>query len=204
VLALPLHHYLGHHRVTRAELLGAAALTAGIAGFLLAAGAAPVPQSHPVTRDATAATISGIVAIIGCIMTARRARPVPAAGLLGAAAGIAFAGEAAFLQTAAADFLHGTAGLLGGPAVYGLAIAGAAGVALTQLAYRAGPLSAGLAALTILNPLCSIAITITIDHGHVRHTPGALAGEILGCGLLTGATIALTRPTHEAPATCGT
>ncbi|MGH7107365.1 MAG: hypothetical protein ACREFT_12730, partial [Acetobacteraceae bacterium] len=133
VLALPLHHHLGHHRVTRTELLWAAALSAGIAGFLLAAGAAPVPHTHPTTRAATEATVSGIAAITGCIMMARRARPVPAAGLLGAAAGIAFAGEAAFLQTAAPAFLHGTAGLLSSPALYGLVITGAAGVALEDV-----------------------------------------------------------------------
>jgi threonine/homoserine efflux transporter RhtA len=83
-----------------------------------------------------------------------------------------------------------------------LLVLGAVGFALNQRAFQAGPLTASLPALTVVEPIVSAVIGITMLHEEV---PAHGAGQWLLVGLsvaaMAAATIALSRATAELEAT---
>jgi drug/metabolite transporter (DMT)-like permease len=193
VLALPLNHWLNGTSVTFRELLWAALLAVGLTAFLLDSAPSQPSGRLPSHQAAGVAAAAGLAAIAGCVVVARRSGPALAAACLGAASGIAFSGEAACLQVATTVVGSGPLALLSSPACYAVLAAGFAGVALTQLAYRAGPMSAALPAIITLNPLVSIVVGVAVLHETVRHTPGAVLIEIGSFAVLCFAVTKLTR-----------
>lgn len=198
VLALPLNHYLNGIAVSGRELLWGAVLATGLTGFLLTS-AAGRPAARPATGNgAVTAIVVGLVLITGCFLAARGRNPRPAAALLGGGAAIAFTAEAAFLQTATGILTEPSHVLTSG-ASYGVAIAGVVGVGLTQLAYRAGPMSAALSTIITVNPLLSIILGLAIQHESFRHTPTAIIGETLTFAVLCLGAIALSAQSGSKP-----
>lgn len=180
VLALPLNHRVQHRRIGRAELAWAACATLALAGFITAAA----PRSHVAPIPANRLMwpfIAGACATVLCMLLARSQSPRAAAVALGTGAGIAFSVEAALLQTLTRPLLRHPLSTLAGPAPYGLIVAGAAGVFLTQLAYRAGPMRAALPAIVTVNPV----VSVLIDHLAVPRAPQA------GPGTTAAAAVAL-------------
>jgi hypothetical protein len=198
ILALPVNHYLSRTAVTRRELLWAGLLAVGLSGFLLTSGAGRAVTVSSSAPGAAVAVSIGVVAIIGCVVGARYAEQGLAAALLGAAAGTAFAAEAALLQVVSTTALTQPSALLGSAATYGVLVAGFAGVLLTQLAYRAGPMAAALPAIVTINPLVSVAYGVLVQHEPFRQSGAALVGEILGLVALCVGAVMLTRVARPA------
>jgi hypothetical protein len=193
VLALPLNHWLNRTSVTFRELLWAVLLAAGLTAFLLEAAPGQPSAQLPSQQAAGVAAALGVAAIAGCVVAARRSGQALAAACLGAASGIAFSGEAAYLQVTTSIAGTAPATLLSSPVCYAVVVAGFAGVALTQLAYRAGPMSAALPAIITLNPLVSIVVGVALRHESVRHSPGAVVIETVSFAVLCLAVAKLTR-----------
>lgn len=195
VVALPLNRLLTGQQVTRAEIAWAFALVAGLTGFLLSAAATPAPVVAGGSALTLAAVAAGVtVAIAGCLLLSRRATAGPAAAVLGVAAGAAYAAQALFLQaTAGIAAAGGPAALASHAAVYGLLLFGIGGFLLTQLAFRAGPFSAGLPAITATNPLGGVALGVLVNGEGLRSGFPAVAVETLSLAVLTAAVIALGR-----------
>ena len=190
VLALPLGHHVHGTRITRTELLWAGLVTASLAVFLAASssrsGAAPIAPDRLVLPAAAAAVAVGVCALIAHHGSAR-----VAAMSLGAAAGVAFCLEAALLQATTRSLLTHPLEILASPGPYGLVLAGATGVALTQLAYRAGPFSSALPAIVTVNPVASVLLGSLLgahlagtSAGTVAAELTALAGLVLAVGAL--------------------
>jgi hypothetical protein len=203
VLALPLNHHLNHSRITRPELLWAGLVTLSLASFLLVA--APSSASGPVaTHRLVAAAIAVAAAVACCVLLANRASRRMAALALGSASGLAFSMEALLLQVTTTALLHDPLAALTKPSLYGLVAAGVAGVTLTQLAYRAGPISAALPAIITVNPLGSVVLGVLVNGEQIRTSPLALAVEIASFACLALAVAALSRfpgaVTADAPA----
>ncbi|HET8601613.1 MAG TPA: DMT family transporter [Segeticoccus sp.] len=192
VLALPLNHRLNRTRLTRTEMVWAAVVTAGMAGFLLTAssgsGAAPIPLRGLLLPAIAAALLVGL-----CLLLARRTSPHLAALCLGVAAGVAFSLEAALLQTTTGELVTNPLSALATPTPYALVLTGAAGVALTQLAYRAGPLSSALPAIVTVNPVASVLLSALVGAGGIATSPGALAAEVCTLACLVVGVGALAR-----------
>ncbi len=200
VLALPLNHWINHSRITPAEMLWAAVVTAGLAGFLLMAAPA-APTTGPITGHQVAVLAIGVAAAItGCVLLARRASPVTAALAFGSASGLAFTLEAVLLQGSTSTLLHDPLMALSDPRRYGFVVAGVTGVALTQLAYRAGPISAALPAIITVNALASVLLGVLVAGDQIRATPLALVVEAASFACLAVAVIALS---HVPDATLG-
>ncbi|HET7173507.1 MAG TPA: DMT family transporter [Nocardioidaceae bacterium] len=193
VMALPLNHRLNHTRISRAELLWATVLTVGLAAFLLIA----IPRRAPVGPIPTARLVVpagvGLLVLVLCIAVASRAGSQLAAVALGTGSGIAFGFEAAFLQATADRLANQPAGLFGQATVYAWLASGFVGVVLTQLAYRAGPISAALPAVITVNPICSIVLGVVVGGDQLRQSPGAVVGEVVSFAVLAVAVGALAR-----------
>lgn len=195
VLALPLNHRVHGTRITHAELLWAALVTASLAGFLVAtatrSSAAPIPPGRLVTPAIAAAAAIGT-----CLLIARWRSAHAAALALGTAAGMAFSLEAALLQTTTGQLLARPLATMATPGPYALVVSGAAGVTLTQLAYRAGPLSSALPAIVTVNPVVSVLLTKTLAPPPGGTSMAALAAELSALACLVVTVGALARRSH--------
>jgi drug/metabolite transporter (DMT)-like permease len=194
VFALPLNHLLRREPVRGVEVLWAALLITGLAGFLLVATAGVPTGTEPADPGpAVGAGILLLVAAATLILTARRAGSTTAATLLGIATGVLFAVTASLLKVCTGRLIDGPVHLILSWQLYALVVAGAAGILLTQLAYQAGPLSASLPAITVVDPLVAVLLGVIVFDEHLRQSPAAVAGEVLFLALLGIAGVALGR-----------
>lgn len=192
VMALPLNHHLNRSRITRAELLWAGLVAASLASFLLVA--APSHATEPAeTHRLAVAAIALAAAVACCVLVAQKTPSRIAALALGSASGLAFSMEALLLQVTTTALLRNPVTVLVDPSSYGLVVAGAAGVVLTQLAYRAGPISAALPAIITVNPVASVILGVLVNGEQIRTSPLSLVLEMASFAGLALAVAALTR-----------
>jgi drug/metabolite transporter (DMT)-like permease len=192
LFALPVSVVLEGRRPSPVAWLWALVLVGGLAAFLLAGR----PSAGRVAADTDVlaiATIAGsaTMALIG--FAGHRWSRRHAAPLLGLAAGIGYGIVAALMKQTTAVALRGLVALVTTWPVYGLAAVGAVTLAVTQLAYRAGPLAQSLPALTVVDPAASVAVGAAVFHERLAQTPGALAVEVIGFALMAGASVVLAR-----------
>jgi hypothetical protein len=204
LFALPINRFLRHESVKRVELSWAAVLVAGLAGFLLLGTAGVHAGAQAADRGpAVAAGALTTVVVLVLVLAAHRGGRSAAATLLGLATGVLFAVTASLIKECTGLLAHGPGRLLSGWQLYALVVAGLTGVLLNQLAYRAGPLSASLPAITVVNPLVAILLGVMVFDERLRHSPLAIFGEVLFLGMLALATVSLSRleqlPVTETP-----
>ena len=94
--------------------------------------------------------------------------------------------------------MHSPVALLTRRQLYTLLAAGAVGLLLNQLSFQAGPLSASLPAITVVNPLLAVLLGVTVYDANLRHPPWAIATEAGFLVLFTAAAFALNG--HQAAA----
>ena len=121
----------------------------------------------------------GLVVVV-LLFLSRWGSPARRAALLGAAAALVWAIDAAVVK-AATEVLahHGWGGLFLHWPVYGVVVTGVLGTILLESAFAVGPLAASQSALLIVDPLASIAIGIELFGEQLRNSPGAIALEVL-------------------------
>ena len=193
LFALPASRLVANTRVAGVEWAWATLLLLGLTAFFVAAD--PLGQTHTGVDAGPAVLVAalGVLAVLGCIGLARRRSGGPAAALLGSAAGIAFAGMAALVKVVTDLFGHGVGVLLESWQIYAALGVGATGIFLSQLAYRAGPLSASLPALNSVNPLAGVAIGAVVFDERFRTGVVASGIEVAGLVIMTVAVVALSR-----------
>lgn len=192
LFALPLNRWLRAEPITLAELGWAAALVAGLVGFLVAS-AVEVTGAPADTGPAVVAGVLAVVVVGSLTVTARQRGRGRAATLLGCATGVAYAFTATLIKACTNVLSQGPLALLGSWQLYTLLVSGVVGLLLNQLAYQAGPLAASLPVITVIDPLLAVLLGVVIYDENLRHTPLALAGEILSLTVLALAATALTR-----------
>ena len=196
LFALLLRHW-GSPLITRAEIGWALTLSGCLIGFLILSGSVSGAQ-QPATADRLPAVIAaavGVMTALACLSIARRrVPPAGRAALIGVAVGAVYATTAALIK-ATTNVLsrHGPLAMLSSWQLYVLLGLGAIGLFLTQLAFRAGPLTASLPAISTVDPLLSVAIGVLVYDEHLRRGPlgGALLAVLLL--LLVAAVVGLGR-----------
>jgi drug/metabolite transporter (DMT)-like permease len=194
LFALPVNHWLRREPVTLVELGWAALLVLGLVGFLLLATAG-VPSGAQMA-DRGPAVAAGIVAALVAavlVVAARRAGRSTAATLLGVATGVLFAVTASLIKACTGLLVHGPVALAASWQLYALVVAGAAGLLLNQLAFQAGPLSASLPAITVVDPLAAILLGVVVFDEALRHSLPAIFGEVMSLAMLAVAAVNLSR-----------
>lgn len=191
LFALPASIVLEGGRPSRSEAGWAVALVSGLAVFLLIAH----PRGGTVSADVDVlawTTTTGAAAIIAAALCGARWERRRAL-FLAIAAGLGYGVAAALLKQTAALAGSGVGAVLGGWPIYALATVGAFAVALTQLAYRAGPLPESLPALTITDPASSILIGALAFHENLAHSATAVTLEIVAFAVMGVASARLAR-----------
>ena len=196
VMALVLRQVFIHQEIAWAAWGGAAAAVAGLAVFIVAAeprGGHPGPTAGHWTVAIVACAV--VVAVLSVL--ARGGSPARRAALRGAAAGIMWALEAAFIKSATDDAAQGgLAGLFTHWPVYAVAVGGAAGVLLEQLALQDGPLRVSQPLLVITDPVVSVALSVWLFGEYFVLNGAGLAAAAAGfCVMCAGVVVmSMTAP----------
>ncbi|MGO1021790.1 DMT family transporter [Streptomyces rubiginosohelvolus] len=191
VFALPMAALFVGRRAGATAWRGALMATAGLGGLLALTGnAEPHTLNGPEQVLLAAVTFGAVGALVVFSRTLRR--PVLRSIVLATGAGAAFGMASVFTKTVAVEWTSGSvrSGALPLLVIAGLA---AAGLFLSQAAYRGAGLTAPLATVTVVNPVVAAAIGLTLFGEHFRlGVPGTVLA--LSCGALAAAgLIMLTR-----------
>ncbi|MFH9428243.1 DMT family transporter [Streptomyces sp. NPDC017615] len=184
VFALPMAALFVGRSAGATAWRGAVMATAGLAGLLSLVGSAESHSLGPAQRTGLAVVTGGaIVALMAAARAAHR-HPAVRSMLLATGAGAAFGMSSVFTKTVAVDWSAGV-DLAALPSLGVIAVLSAAGVFLSQAAYRDGGLAAPLATLTVVNPVLAAVVGIAMFGETFRHgTTGTVLA--LGCAVVTG------------------
>jgi drug/metabolite transporter (DMT)-like permease len=179
IFTLALRVFWLRDRIATRTWGAAALLCAGLFGFLVVAH----PQEghgHPTAIGWVVAVGSRGVLIVILLILSRWGSPARRAALLGAAAALVWAIDAAVVKSATEVLAHhGWGGLFLHWPVYGVVVTGVLGTVLLESAFAVGPLAASQSALLIVDPLASIAIGIELFGEQLRNSPGAITLQVL-------------------------
>lgn len=175
LFALALGARVTHRPLARGDAIAAAALAAGVSVFLLVANPSVGRDTASVTRWLPSAGPL-LVLLFAAIAGAWCVRGPLRATCFGMAAGLLYGATGVFTKTVV-DHLHaGPVAVLTSWDTYGLSVAALTGTVFQQLALAAGPLSASLPAITVLEPLVASALGVTVLQEHLR---AGLAGSVI-------------------------
>ncbi|MFD4024444.1 DMT family transporter [Streptomyces sp. NPDC058576] len=191
VFALPMAALFVGRRAGATAWRGALMATAGLGGLLALTGNA---EPHTLNGTEQALLASVTFGTVGALVVLARTlrRPVLRSIVLATGAGAAFGMASVFTKTVAVEW---TSGSLRSGALPLLVIAGlaAAGLFLSQAAYRGAGLTAPLATVTVVNPVVAAAIGLTLFGEQFRlGVPGTVLALSSGA-LAAGGLIMLTR-----------
>lgn len=168
-------------------------LCAGLVGFLVAAD----PQEGHVRPTVTGwiVALGSRAALIGVLLVLSRwGSPARRAALLGAAAALVWAIDAAFVKAATEILAHeGWGGLFVHWPVYAVVGSGVVGTVLLQAAFAAGPLSASQSALLIVDPLASIALGVELFGEHLNSSPLDIMLQVISLAGMFAGVVLLSR-----------
>ncbi|MCW2778398.1 MAG: hypothetical protein JWN17_2123 [Frankiales bacterium] len=183
---------LEHRRPSRADGGWGSCVALGLVLFLVSAR--PDAGSALAPSGALVPTLLVAVALAGACVAGSRLVPARAAVLLGSAAGCCFGVTAALLKQLTGLAATSLTEPLRTWPLYALVVVGVLGIALAQSAYQAGPLSASVPALTVVEPLVA-AIVGALAFGEVPSAAlPALAGQLVGAGLMAAGVLQLAAP----------
>ncbi len=176
-------------------------LCAGLFGFLVVAR----PQEghgHPTAGQWIVAVGARLVVVAILVLLSRWGSPARRAALLGAAAALVWAIDAAFVKAATETLARdGWIGMFAHWPVYAVVVSGVAGTFLLESAFTAGPLAASQSALLIVDPIASIVMGVELFGEQLTHTPAAIALQAVSLVVMFGGVVLLSvwaPPTVEA------
>ncbi|MGH9071099.1 MAG: DMT family transporter [Acidimicrobiales bacterium] len=185
-----------HVPVGRLEWAGAVATVVGLGGFL--AVAKPSGGTATPSWVALGATGIGVVVVVAmAIALSRGGSSASRAALFGVAAGATFGLTAGIIKLFTdAIAAHGLgAALLRWPP-YALIVTGVAALFFAQNAFQAGPLTASQPALTITDPMVSVAIGVSLFGDHLAHSGADIALEVVAFVVMALGVVALSLSPH--------
>jgi drug/metabolite transporter (DMT)-like permease len=178
VAAVPLAAFTTNRTVSLREWRGAGITVLGLAGiFALTSPVGDASRELDVSGVLALCAVTGL-AVLLLVSAARTAGGVAGSLLYATAAGAAYAVSSVLTKTITGAFTDADAVDLLGVAVAGVVAMATAGMLLSQAAYKDSDVAAPTAAVTLVNPVVSAAVGLTV------------LGERLAAGTL-GAALAL-------------
>src|SRR4051812_25639337 len=180
IFALPVAAARCRRVPQRRSMLGAVALAAGVAGFVLAARPTggridDVPAVHWMLAVAVGgAVIAGTGAFAWRGHGGWRRHGDRRALLLGIATGTEYGMQDGLTRDVYGVFSHSGVGAFAGWHVWTLVLVGALGVLLAQNAFDCAPLTSSLPAISIVEPFVGIVLGVALFDSHLRTSLPAL------------------------------
>lgn len=200
VFALPFGVLILGRRITRTNLLGALAVTAGLIFFLVMADPKDGVDDASTMGWLISGGIGGAICLV-LVLAARGRRPSPKAALLGTAAGILFGFSAGLTMTVVDNLGEGVFALLTDWHLYALVAVGWVGMTFSQQSLQTGALAPAASTQMSLDPIVSVLLGVLIFQEEIHDTflEGTVA--VLGLAVMVGGLVVLARSgPQEAPA----
>jgi drug/metabolite transporter (DMT)-like permease len=193
-LAIPLEAALDHRRPHGRDVTAVTCCVFGLAAFLVVARPKPgVPEPSGPAWLAVGGCAGLLVAV--CLALAHRATSALRGTLLGVATGVLYAGVAVMLKVFTGRLFSDPLAAFADWHLYALILIGVGGVALNQNAFQNGPLAAPLTAITLVDPVTSVAVGVTAFHERVSFGGLRLVVEVPAIlAMIFGIWLASTRP----------
>jgi drug/metabolite transporter (DMT)-like permease len=190
LFALVISATVNHRRITRWQGIWAALLVAAVAVVVTVGNPqAGNPRGSLQTWGIVAAVMGP--GLILCVVGARKFSGSVSALLLGVMSGSLW-GLFTVLTKGVVDQLgHGIPALLGMPEVYVWAALGIAATAWEQSAFRAGPLTASLPAVTVAEPIVGSVLGVTVLGETLRTNNVGVVALSVSVAVMIAATVAL-------------
>jgi len=192
VIALPFGVLITSQQVNRRVVLGAVAMAAGIVLFL-SVGAPKGGTQDPSAAAWWSAGACSAAAIVIMFALARHRSGATRALLLGSAAGLCYALQAAVTKVFVEHLGHGIVALLTSWTVYGLIVTALVGFVLQQSALKTGVLAPAMGSSNAVTLFASVLYGLTVfgetlarGDGRLLPAIAGLAVAILGIVLLSG------------------
>ena len=193
VIALPLGARITNQQITRRVWRGAEAMVAGIVLFVAASGT-QLSHSQPSASEWWSAAVGSLVAIGVLGAFGRRSHGSTRALLLGSAAGVAFAFQAAVTKVFVPLVGHGLSAILSSWTPYALLVSALIGFVLQQSALKTGVLASAMASSSAVTLFASVALGSALfgedfsrGGGWAVATFVGLGAALIGIVLLSGA-----------------
>jgi drug/metabolite transporter (DMT)-like permease len=192
IFTLALRRFWLHDGIRPRTWSAAVMICGGLAAFLLAAHPEEGHRVATVAHWVWALSTRGVVVLV-LVGLSRRGSPARRAALLGCAAALVWAIDAAFVK-AATDLLSrsGWAALLVHWPLYAVVASGVLGTLLVEAAFAAGPLSASQPALLIVDPLASIVLGIELFGERLNTSAPTLAVSVLGLVVMAAGVVLIS------------
>ncbi|MFN8130212.1 MAG: DMT family transporter [Solirubrobacteraceae bacterium] len=206
VFALPLGARITDQHVTRRDVIGAVAVTAGIAAFLAIGDPSGGRDDAPLRAWLVAGAVIAAICSLLVLGAIRAARPRVKAALFGTATGILFALSAALTKATVDQLGDGIGHLVTDWHLYGLIAVGYVSMSLSQISLQTGALAPAIATQMALDPIAAVPLGILVFHETLNATPLAVAGCTAAGALIVAGLVALasSRPAADAVADGGT
>lgn len=203
LLALPLAARVSGKRLRRADWLGAAATIFGLAVALVVADPG-TGKSTPTGAGWAVLFVITFGMTAALLIAGQRLDGAGRAVALAVAAGLILGLNAVVTKAAATHFKTGIGEGFGSWETYGLVITGIGGLLLMQSAFQAGEIEWSLPTLTVINPVLSIVVGLTLLDETIAAHGAAIVVVVLSLGAMVWGLIALTRSPalvaiHEQP-----
>jgi drug/metabolite transporter (DMT)-like permease len=204
VFAIPMGIRLTRQRLTRRSGIAAGATLLGLVAFVLL-GQPQGGTSHPGWVAWLAAGLATAVVTAGLSWPGFRYRGPAAAALLGTAAGVCFALQAALTKVLVDELGRGAEAILAGWPLYVFMLAAVLGFALQQASLKTGSLAPALAALEAATLAVSVLFAATVFDEEIARSVGRLLLAVAGLAVAMGGVVllSLTREREAATLTRG-
>lgn len=192
LFALPIGAAWAGRRLTRGDWLAAVAVCAGLGVFLTVADpASGRDNTTPGHWTVLLLVVTGVTAGLALLAlgddTRRRAVS------LAAGAGVVYGAAAALTKTTSYLLVRGVIPLFTHWQPYVLVVFGVGGMLMAQSAFQAGALDASLPAMTVADPVASIAIGALVFHEAITSRPAAIVAEVTALATMCVGVYALAR-----------
>lgn len=197
LFALLISAMVNHRRITRWEGTWAVLLVAAVAVVVTVGN----PQEGHARASLHAwAVVAAIMvpAVVVCAIGARIFSGSVSAMLLGLLSGSLWGVFYVLTKGVVAQFGHGIGALLRTPELYAWGVVAISATAWVQSAFRAGPLSASLPAITVSNPLVASVLGVTILGETITKNNAARVVLAFSVAAMVVATVALSRSQADA------
>jgi drug/metabolite transporter (DMT)-like permease len=185
VFALPMGAALTGKRIGRRELIGALAVTGGLALFLVTSNPSDGRDGAPLGDWLLAAAVLGPLSaalfLIGMRSQGRRR-----ATYFGLAAGVLFGVSAALTKTTVDQLSGGIPHVVLSWQLYALIAVGYASVSLSSASLQTGELAPAIATSMALDPITSLVLGVTLFEESLRSGAFAVAAAVVGLGVMIG------------------
>ena len=182
VFALPLGaRFTGQH-IGRREILGALAVTAGLAGFLALSDPGGGESDAPVSDWLIAGAIGGAVAAV-LVIAGFRSHSTLKAAFLGTAAGILFGFTAALTKSTIDQFGDGIGAVVLDWHVYALVAVSIVAFWLVQASLQTGALAPAIATTMAFDPVSSLLLGTLLLHEKLHENGPKVTGSLAALAL---------------------